>query len=304
MYGYIYKTTNLFNGKIYVGQHRSPTFDTSYYGSGLVLCNIINKYGKDSFRCELLEECYSEDELNEREIYWIAQLNATDESIGYNIMLGGYKTCGAKHNDKTKAKISRKKRGCHPNRTYIISDETKSKISASLKSYYKTHNNPRYGVTLSDETKEKIRQANIGKTISEETLAKLRSRPAWNRGIPMTEEGKQHLREINLGKKHSKETKEKMKGKIPWNKGKPLSEETKEKLRQANLGTTQSKEGIEKRIRTMQKRKALGLYIDTRKKQSERQLGKICVSNGVTAKRISPQELDNYISQGYHRGLK
>lgn len=120
----------------------------------------------------MIEECDSEEYLNEREIYWIAFYNSTDYSIGYNLMLGGYKTRGAKHSERTKQKISQLKKGCHPNRDYTVSEDTKKKISNTLKEYYKSHKNPRYGVTLSAETKEKLRQANLGKKQSEETIAK------------------------------------------------------------------------------------------------------------------------------------
>lgn len=201
MYGYIYKTTNLFNGKIYIGQHKSDTFDENYYGSGVRFINVFNKYGKDSFTCELLEECNSEDELNEREQYWIEHFNATDRNIGYNLMSGGYKVRGIKHSEETKQKISISKTGQHPNRDYKkISDETKLKISSTLKEYFKTHDNPRKGAHLSNATKEKLRKANLGKKYSEITKAKHRNHPAWNKGIPMTEDAKQHLREINTGK--------------------------------------------------------------------------------------------------------
>jgi group I intron endonuclease len=201
MYGYIYKTTNLFNGKIYIGQHKSDVFDENYYGSGVRFTNVFNKYGKDNFICELLEECSSEDELNEREQYWIEHFNATDRNIGYNLMSGGYKVRGIKHSEETKQKISISKTGQHSNRNYTkISDETKLKISSTLKEYFKTHDNPRRGVHLSDVTKEKLRKANLGKKYSETTKAKHRNRPAWNKGVPMAEDAKQHLREINTGK--------------------------------------------------------------------------------------------------------
>ena len=89
MYGYIYKTTDLETGKIYVGQHKSKSFDTKYYGSGIVISKLIKKYGFDRFKCELLENCNSLEELNDREIYWINKLNCLDNNIGYNIASGG-----------------------------------------------------------------------------------------------------------------------------------------------------------------------------------------------------------------------
>jgi hypothetical protein len=44
---YIYKTTNLINGKIYIGKrsHKNPEKD-KYLGSGNVLKQAISKYGK------------------------------------------------------------------------------------------------------------------------------------------------------------------------------------------------------------------------------------------------------------------
>lgn len=249
MYGYIYKTTNLKNGMIYVGQHKSNKFDYDYYGSGIRFMNVFNKYGKDSFKCELLEVCESEQELNEKEQYWIAKLNATDRKIGYNLMSGGYKVRGAKHSQSTKAKISKSKTGVSPNREYIITDETKTKISNTLKEYYKTHKNPRRGVTLSESTKEKLRQANLGKKYSEEVRAKHR-RPAWNKGIPMTEEAKKHLSEMHKGKPSKMSEEEKQKARKRWSgKNNPnyggLKAETKEKIRQSILGRIWITNGID-----------------------------------------------------------
>lgn len=89
MYGYIYLTTDLELNKIYVGQHKSTKFDAKYYGSGIIIRKLINKYGADRFKCELLEECNSLEQLNDREIYWVKKLDATNPSIGYNIASGG-----------------------------------------------------------------------------------------------------------------------------------------------------------------------------------------------------------------------
>ena len=55
MIGYIYVTTNLLNGKKYVGRHCSTEFDKSYYGSGIHLKRSINKYGIENFSCELID---------------------------------------------------------------------------------------------------------------------------------------------------------------------------------------------------------------------------------------------------------
>lgn len=91
MIGYVYKTTNNINGKIYVGLHRvkNDTFDSKYLGSGKRLKYAIDKYGKENFSCEILEWCDDEEELSNKEIYWIKTLNSEDENIGYNMNEGG-----------------------------------------------------------------------------------------------------------------------------------------------------------------------------------------------------------------------
>lgn len=89
MYGYVYKTTNLLNNKIYIGQHKSKVFDPKYYGSGSWFSSVFKKYGKENFICEIIEECETLEILNEREIYWIEYFQSRNPSIGYNIAKGG-----------------------------------------------------------------------------------------------------------------------------------------------------------------------------------------------------------------------
>jgi hypothetical protein len=43
---FIYKTTNLLNGKYYIGMHVTNQIDDGYLGSGKYLNNAIKKYGK------------------------------------------------------------------------------------------------------------------------------------------------------------------------------------------------------------------------------------------------------------------
>ena len=90
MYGYIYITTNLINNKIYIGKHASPVFEPNkYIGSGKTLLRAIKKYGIENFKNELLCECLTAEELNEKEQYYISLYNSTNKNIGYNIQCGG-----------------------------------------------------------------------------------------------------------------------------------------------------------------------------------------------------------------------
>lgn len=233
----IYKTTNIINGKIYVGQDSKN--DEQYLGSGIRLRYAISKYGKSNFKKEILCECSSQDELDSMEKYWISKLNSTNPEIGYNLNSGGKrfnpkngttaKKIGLAHKGRTLSDKHRKKLSVvHTGKR--LSDETKHKMSVSrkgqipwnkgvpqsketrkkVKSTWKSKD-----VCFSDEHREKISKALKGRVFSEEHKQKIseskRGKSSWNKGVPMKEETKQKLRERNLGKKHSDETKNKMK---------------------------------------------------------------------------------------------
>jgi len=83
----IYKTTNLINGKGYVG------YDTrnnpKYLGSGIYLNAAIKKYGIENFKKEIIEDnIFDINFLAEREMFWIKKLN-TRAPNGYNLSDGG-----------------------------------------------------------------------------------------------------------------------------------------------------------------------------------------------------------------------
>lgn len=111
-YGYVYKTTNLINGKIYIGQHKwpGPDIDPKYFGSGKILKEAIKTYGKENFKCEILEWCESFDKLNKRERYWekLHGLPDPKREIGYNITTGGQGVPGYNFTEDDRQKISEK----------------------------------------------------------------------------------------------------------------------------------------------------------------------------------------------------
>lgn len=94
-FGRIYIIRNKVNNKVYVGQTTVSIklrfqnhLSAARCGKDYVIGKAIRKYGEENFYVELLEECLAS-ELNEREMYWIAFYNATDNKFGYNMSLGG-----------------------------------------------------------------------------------------------------------------------------------------------------------------------------------------------------------------------
>ena len=87
---YIYKITNLINGKIYVGQtSRTPEIRFSeHVHADSYIGSAIRKYGRANFKIEVLEECESKKELDNREQYWIARFESMGPN-GYNLTEGG-----------------------------------------------------------------------------------------------------------------------------------------------------------------------------------------------------------------------
>jgi group I intron endonuclease len=91
VYGIIYCTTNLINGKKYIGKrvYKYTANDATYLGSGILLSSAIKKYGKENFKRETLHECYSKKELLEKEVYYIDLFKANISSEFYNLADGG-----------------------------------------------------------------------------------------------------------------------------------------------------------------------------------------------------------------------
>lgn len=88
-YGFIYITTNMINGKRYIGQKMFNKGWETYLGSGIHLNNSIGKYGKDSFYRDIVAITYSKEELNKLEKEYISIYDAVKSEDFYNIAEGG-----------------------------------------------------------------------------------------------------------------------------------------------------------------------------------------------------------------------
>jgi group I intron endonuclease len=180
----IYKTTNTSNGKIYVG--KAKINDPMYLGSGIILAQAIKKYGQQSFKKEVLEEC-NDHNVDEREIYWISRLDSTNRKIGYNIASGGTGGDTTTHHPDKSSIISKRAHGI----TYwhqTLSDDEKERRSKKISSSKKGKSNGHVGFKHSDRTKELIRKNQPKKT---EVWRQSHARAmAKRRGKPFTQKYK------------------------------------------------------------------------------------------------------------------
>ena len=100
----IYKITKKENGKCYIGQsnnceRRFKEHQTKGTSSRIPVDIAIQKYGKDAFTYEIIEEC-SIEELNQKEQYWIKYYNSMED--GYNCSEGGAQQSIGVNNGRSK----------------------------------------------------------------------------------------------------------------------------------------------------------------------------------------------------------
>lgn len=86
----IYKTTNLFNGKFYIGMHQTTDPNDDYLGSGKLIGRAIEKYGRENFSKEVLYVFDNEKDMisKEAEIVTDKFLEENTKEC-YNLISGG-----------------------------------------------------------------------------------------------------------------------------------------------------------------------------------------------------------------------
>lgn len=124
----IYMIKNILNNKVYIGKsvniirrwrkHKSDLNNNKHNNHHLQYS--WNKYGSEYFDFSIIEECL-EDELNNREIYYIQLYNAYNDLYGYNMTFGGE---GCIPTDETRMKMSESAKHRPP-----ISEDTRKKHS-------------------------------------------------------------------------------------------------------------------------------------------------------------------------------
>ena len=252
MFGYIYKITNLINGKIYIGQHKLPDgypdkLDEGYWGSGVEITLASKKYGRDNFSREIVCWANSFEELNDLEREYIRNYNSLDEKVGYNISDGGKNgnsTAGFSE-DRQKLRLEKISEG---NKNAWLDLKIRDKYIESFKN-------------RGEEWKKKLSNLNKGKksitkgrkyfySLTEKKYKIANSCPdGYTDEVPEWFREQQRLKALGnksrLGQKQSEDEKRKKSESLKkiihtpeWNKkvsnalkGKKKSEEHKEKLR-------------------------------------------------------------------------
>ena len=267
-YGFIYETTNLVTGRKYIGR-RTREFnekDDTYLGSGKLLCADVELYGRENFKRVILKECYSKEELHDSEEYYLKLVDAKNNPGYYNL---------------TNKSIS-----------WPVNKGDK------LPDYWVAHmsESQRRRPPVSEETREKLRRANLGKCHTEETKKKLSE--AF-KGRVLSEEHRLHISESLKGDKHPQY-------------GKNFTEEHK-----LNLSIAQKKrfskesahnKGVpmeeEQRLNLSNSMKELWKTGEYAKKMSDSHKGKCWMHKPDTKEKlyILVEDIDKYTELGWLRG--
>lgn len=112
-YNYVYITTNLINGKQYVGDHSSDKLNDNYIGSGKIIKSAIKTYGKENFKREILEYFANKQDAFDAQERYINEFNTLSPN-GYNISPKGGGQVNGGISEETKKQISLKNTGKVP----------------------------------------------------------------------------------------------------------------------------------------------------------------------------------------------
>lgn len=175
-------------------------------GSGKLLKKAKQKYGIENFEKFLIQYCYSKEGTNKAERFWIAEYRRRGKAE-YNIADGGYYSPsfrGHQHSEESKAKcrasvlkayelnntrqkLSEMRLGVPKSEEHKVaignalrgkpkSAEHRQHCKEAQRKYFEAHEGTFKGKHHSEESKEKMRLAHLGK-------------PSWNKGKKLGSNG-------------------------------------------------------------------------------------------------------------------
>lgn len=179
----IYEIRNIVNNKRYIGQSQNMYVRISKHIFLLRSNNHCNKhlqsawnqYGENSFECSVLEYC-SNEQLNEKELFWIDYYKSNNKDFGYNIRLNPFDNRGLKWTDEQREKMIQ-----HINedgsyyRNHIIPKETLEKAwQSSRNKIWSDEERDRHSKILTGTKVTDTRNMKIAQTGETNNYAKLK----------------------------------------------------------------------------------------------------------------------------------
>ena len=269
-------------GKKYVGiTSQIPEKRWGYNGNGYVdnkhFYSAICLYGWENFKHEIIAENLDLVEASNLESSLISKFDAMNPNHGYNQTTGGnWSKPSLEVREKLrKATTERWKDPAFRNKVIPpmqaslsgrkLSEEHKQHI----KQYWDTHEHPLKGTHLSEAQKLKLSASHKGM-------------PSWSKGF-------------------TKETHPSLMKTSASLTGRKFSDETKERMRKSKLNLYLSgyeprwiNNGVSEKQITSEEELPSGYHYG--------RLDSLYVTNGVDTRKIKPEDLDDYISQGWRRG--
>ena len=177
----VYVTTNLINGKKYIGVNKLTQRSKYYLGSGNLIKQAVKKYGTECFSKEIIQEFDSLIDAKNYEIFLISKRDAVNSPLYYNLHQGGI---GGGKIGRIVSRESREK-SSKKLKNRVVSKITRDKISNTLTGNVRSKEACErssiglklYWSNLSTEDKklitDKISKSHLGKVVSEKTGEKI-----------------------------------------------------------------------------------------------------------------------------------
>lgn len=174
---FIYKTTNLVNGKIYIGAHSAETYTDRYLGSGPLIKRAIEKYGRSNFKREIIAECVSAEVMYIVESH-IVNRKFVDRPDTYNLQIGG---SGSHRGRRVSWKPT-------PEQRDKMRKPRTPEARLNIRNAKMGTLNPQFGISLSEKTKAKMSASLKGRKLSADHIEaqvksykeSIRKRPGWS----------------------------------------------------------------------------------------------------------------------------